>query len=320
MLGPRCQCSLCNAGSQNIEEFHRHMKHFQIESNTDVILQNNKNNFSRFARIIPLPLSAGYCTNPQQERCENICETIITAECRKHCNGRLHGKITRGNNFNEYTNSQHLIHTGERSYLHKLFGNGHEPNINSLHKKSFICVACKKNFPSIARLKSHVRTHTGEKPYMCEVCEKRFTQSGSLTQHMRIHTGEKPYVCSTCNKGFTFNSGLRSHIRMHTGEKPYICKICGVSFTQSGSLKQHTRRHTGEKPRVHNACNKSLKINVTRHECEVCNRKFPQAGDLKRHFRTHTGEKPYKCNVCDKGFTQNGNLKKHAEMHKTKNG
>ncbi|CAN0409979.1 unnamed protein product, partial [Lampetra fluviatilis] len=52
------------------------------------------------------------------------------------------------------------------------------------------CSACGKDFVYTASLKSHMKTHTGEKPYKCPVCERDFRHSTTLKNHVKTHVGE----------------------------------------------------------------------------------------------------------------------------------
>lgn len=52
------------------------------------------------------------------------------------------------------------------------------------------CRICGRHYARPSTLKTHLRTHTNERPYKCAVCRKTFSQAANLTAHQRVHTGE----------------------------------------------------------------------------------------------------------------------------------
>ncbi|XP_075730570.1 uncharacterized protein LOC142772259 [Rhipicephalus microplus] len=115
-------------------------------------------------------------------------------------------------------------------------------------ERPFQCHLCPAAFFQKIHLAIHIRTHTGERPYSCDVCSASFSQKIVLVRHMRTHTGERPFCCDHCDASFSHKDGLVRHMRIHTEERPFSCDHCSASFSRNLDLRQHvSRRHANKK-------------------------------------------------------------------------
>ncbi|PRD29523.1 UNVERIFIED_CONTAM: ci, partial [Trichonephila clavipes] len=88
---------------------------------------------------------------------------------------------------------------------------------------------CFKAYSRLENLKTHLRSHTGEKPYLCEFpgCTKAFSNASDRAKHQnRTHSDAKPYVCRAegCTKRYTDPSSLRKHVKTVHGAEFYAKK------------------------------------------------------------------------------------------------
>ena len=92
-------------------------------------------------------------------------------------------------------------------------GNNCGRHFNNFRKEHH-CRICNKVFKEISNFKTHLRTHSGERPYQCKSCPQKFKQMAHLQKHMFSHTGQKPYICrfQNCFKSFSTQYSMKCSV------------------------------------------------------------------------------------------------------------
>ncbi|CAD6505856.1 BgTH12-01343 [Blumeria graminis f. sp. triticale] len=90
--------------------------------------------------------------------------------------------------------------------------------------------------------------------FQCSLCPKKFTRAYNLRSHLRTHTDERPFICTVCSKAFARQHDRKRHEGLHSGEKKFICKGdlkqggqwgCGRRFARADALGRHFRSEAG---------------------------------------------------------------------------
>ncbi|KAK7487447.1 hypothetical protein BaRGS_00021288 [Batillaria attramentaria] len=138
-------------------------------------------------------------------------------------------------------------------------------------KQKLMCEVCGHEFSSKVTLKSHMVTHTSDRPFKCRMCEATFRHYKSRYNHEKTHTGKKEHVCSTCGKSFYQKSNLVIHTYTHSEERNWKCKWCSKAYPSEQGLRRHEKAHIDLKP----------------YKCSLCPADFRLAHRLTMHLNNH---------------------------------
>jgi hypothetical protein len=170
-------------------------------------------------------------------------------------------------------------------------------------KRTYFCSTCNLECSSRYHLRTHERTHTGDRPYLCNVCGRRFNRPYEWKVHVLKHAenGRHQEVAKA------FERNIQLGMNTVNGVANPALKRAG-EFIPSPPRKRKSSTSTGTKePKV--------EAEIARpYKCHLCSSAFAKIGVLRSHLTTHDVTRPrFSCDMCDASYTRKFKLKVHME-------
>lgn len=197
------------------------------------------------------------------------------------------------------------------------------------------CHICGKSFKLRAQLKSHLISHSEEKPFKCENCKKDFKYSWNLNKHKKEVCLQRnvpskksldpdllaKYKCPICSHLFKYFYNRARHLReqclkeyMRKGKgkigDKYCCPLCKEKFTMSCNRNRHIK-NTCTKLKLYTAKGKmrdkvKLEKDTTTNDKD---KELPSSQPVQYLAR-------YKCTFCPATYSSKSGFYTHLAKHK----
>ncbi|EFN64089.1 MBD2-interacting zinc finger protein [Camponotus floridanus] len=159
---------------------------------------------------------------------------------------------------------------------------------------------CNGKYPSLYKLRDHMKCHTKEKIVACPDCGATFASKTKFHTHCQrqIPLEVQGFQCSHCNKFYPTEKILRDHMRSHVFN--YKCSLCDMSCESPASLAKHVRyRH----------------VSTRTFPCQLCSHAAKSQQDLDSHMTVHTNGPNFSCHFEGCLYTCKGayTLDRHVE-------
>ena len=145
-------------------------------------------------------------------------------------------------------------------------------DVGSKELKSCYCPECGKHFKSQYHLVGHQKSvhPDGSKPTFpsCPYCGKEFTHHGNRRTHIRTHTNERPFKCKQCDKAF--KQKHRFQIPSSSLSLSTLCALqTDCKWMASLSMKISDCQSAGEQSVRDTYCSSTERVVVSRHVVDV---------------------------------------------------
>lgn len=123
---------------------------------------------------------------------------------------------------------------------------------SSIPNRDYILELADPTRPPASGLEKRAQKHPAT--FQCTLCPKKFTRAYNLRSHLRTHTDDRPFVCAVCGKAFARQHDRKRHEGLHSGEKKFVCRGdlgtggswgCGRRFARADALGRHFRSEAG---------------------------------------------------------------------------